>query len=260
MTAPDATRSRSPVLEVRDLSYAYEEGQIALAGITLEIADGERVGLVGPNGAGKSTLLLSLVGLLGATGTVVVDGVTLSRKTTREVRAKVGLVFQDPDDQLFMPTVGEDVAFGPRQMGLDEDEVRERVRAALAAVGLEGFEERVPYRLSGGERRAASLATVLSMRPRLLALDEPTNGLDPRARRRVLGLLCSRSDACLLATHDLESVLELCSRVVLLDEGRVVAEGAPRTVLADAELLRAHGLEVPLSIRLARPDGAQPDA
>jgi cobalt/nickel transport system ATP-binding protein len=170
----------SCLLEIDDLSYTYPGGPEALRGITLHLRDGARVALVGPNGAGKSTLLLALVGILPASGTVRVGGVTLGRDTLREVRSRIGLVFQDPNDQLFMPTVDEDVAFGPAQLGLPPDEVRRRTGEALRAVGLEGLGGRSPHPLSGGERRAASLATVLPMEPHVLALDEPTTGLDPR--------------------------------------------------------------------------------
>jgi len=239
-----------PRIEFRDVSFAYHDAHSALEGVALSVAEGERVALVGPNGAGKSTLLLCLIGILDAKGEVTVGGTRLTRATRREVRRRVGLVFQDPDDQLFMPTIAEDVAFGPAQMGLTRAEIDARVSEALAAVGLEGLGDRAPHHLSGGEKRAASLATVLSMAPDVLALDEPTDGLDPRARRRVMELLRSLDRTCLIATHDLEMVLELCSRVVVMDGGRVVAEGAAREVLADEALMEAHGLEVPLSIRL----------
>jgi cobalt/nickel transport system ATP-binding protein len=238
------------LIRLRDVSFAYHDSAPALSGVSLTVAEGERVALVGPNGAGKSTLLLSLVGILDARGEVTVGGTTLSRKTLREVRRRVGLVFQDPDDQLFMPTIGEDIAFGPAQLGLAREEIDARVSEALAAVGMTGLGDRSPHHLSGGEKRAASLATVLSMRPDALALDEPTNGLDPRARRRVIALLKSLDRACLVATHDLEMVLELCSRAVVMDGGRVIADGAAREVLSDEALMDAHGLEVPLSIRL----------
>ncbi len=203
-----------------------------------------------PDGAGKSTLLLALIGVLRAKGTIRVGEVILSRSTLREVRRLVGLVFQDPDDQLFMPTIAEDLAFGPAQMGLARPELDARVEEALTSVGLAGLGGRAPHHLSGGEKRAASLATVLSMGPEILALDEPTTGLDPRSRRRVIKLLRRLGGTCLIATHDLEAVLDLCERAVLLDAGRVVADGPVREVFSDAPLMEAHGLEVPLSIRL----------
>jgi energy-coupling factor transporter ATP-binding protein EcfA2 len=178
-----------------------------------------------------------------------VGGVTLGRDTLREVRRRIGLVFQDPNDQLFMPTVAEDVAFGPAQLGLPREELDRRVEEALAAVGLAGVGPRSPHHLSGGERRAASLATVLPMEPHVLALDEPTTGLDPRSRRRAIGLLRGLGRTLLVATHDLEMALELCGRAVVLDGGAVAADGEARAILGDAALLEAHGLEVPPSLR-----------
>ena len=242
--------SGTPAIELEDLRFAYGDGREAIAGVSCRVEGGERVALVGPNGAGKSTLLLLLVGVLRGEGTIRVGGEVLSRSTLREIRRMVGLVFQDPDDQLFMPTIAEDVAFGPAQTGLTRDELDKRVEEALESVGMAGFGSREPHHLSGGEKRAASLATVLSMRPDVLALDEPTTGLDPRSRRRVIGLLKRREQAMLVATHDLEMVLELCGRVVLLDEGKVVTDGPTREVLRDQALMEAHGLEVPLSIKL----------
>ena len=239
----------SCMLEIDDLSYTYPGGPEALRGVTLHVRAGGRVALVGPNGAGKSTLILALVGILPASGTVRVGGVTLGRDTLREVRRRIGLVFQDPNDQLFMPTVEEDVAFGPAQMGLPHDELHRRVDSALGSVGLAGLGGRSPHHLSGGERRAASLATVLPMEPHVLALDEPTTGLDPRARRRAVGLLRDLGRTLLVATHDLEMALELCDRAVVMDGGAIVADGAPRDLFADAALMEAHGLEVPGSLR-----------
>ena len=238
-----------PLIEMEGVRHAYHDGLEALRGIDLRIEAGERVALVGPNGAGKSTLLLALAGLLPAQGTIRVGGVTLGRSTLREIRRKIGLVFQDPHDQLFMPTVEEDVAFGPSQLGLPREEVDRRVREALASVGLEGLGGRAPHHLSGGERRAAALATVLPLEPEALALDEPTGELDPRSRRRVIGLLRGLARTCLVATHDLEMALELCGRAVLIDGGRIAADGPPRTLLADAALMEAHGLEVPASLK-----------
>ena len=237
-----------PAVEIEDLRFSYPDGREALAGVSLSVSKGERVALVGPNGAGKSTLLLCLTGILRGTGSVRVAGVTLSRRTLREVRSRVGLVFQDPEDQLFMPTVAEDVAFGPSQTGLARAEVDSRVAGALRAVGLDGFGGRSPHHLSLGEKRACALATVLSMDPEVLALDEPTSGLDPRSRRRAIRLLASLGKTCLVATHDLEMALDLCPRVAVLDSGRVVADGDSARVLSDATLMEAHGLEVPGSI------------
>ena len=251
--------TREPALHITDLRYSYEGGRRALAGVSLTIQPGEAVALVGPNGAGKSTLVLHLNGILMGQGSVRVAGVELSSRTVHEVRRKVGVVFQDPDDQLFMPTVFDDVAFGPLNMGLSEAEVRLRVTEALSQTGLAGFEERAPHHLSGGEKRAVSLATILGMQPEILVLDEPTSGLDPRGRRRVIELLKPLSQTRLVVSHDLELVLELCARVVMMDAGVIVADGPAREVLADAPLLAQHGLEVPLSLKLRRlgADGAE---
>lgn len=229
-----------------DLRYAYPDGTEALRGVTLTIASGETVGLLGPNGAGKSTLLLHLNGLLGEGASVHIDGLPLSRANLAEVRARVGLVFQDPDDQLFMPTVLDDVAFGPRSHGIDETEVRERAAEALRTVGMAGSETKAPHHLSVGQKKRVALATVLVLDCSVLVLDEPTAGLDPRGRRQIVDLLRTLPQTKILATHDMALAWELCERVVVLDEGGVVVDGATDVVLADEELLGAHGLELPV--------------
>jgi cobalt/nickel transport system ATP-binding protein len=229
---------------VRDVVYVYPDGTRALDGVSFSVGEGERVGLVGPNGAGKSTLLWVLSGLLRpASGEVRWRGRTLDEAGRRRLRARVGLVFQDPDDQLFSPTVWEDVAFGPVQAGLPDAEVSRRVGAALAKVGMSHAKDRPPHHLSEGEKKRVAVATVLAMEPELWLLDEPTAGLDPRARRQLVSLLRELPGAQVVATHDLRLVAELCSRAVVLDGGRVVAEGPARTLLRDAELLDRHGLE-----------------
>ena len=237
-----------PSLELVDVRYRYHAGAEALRGVTFSVAAGERVGLVGPNGAGKSTLLLAIAGFLAAEGRIRVAGHTLNRSTARDVRRHLGIVFQDPDDQLFMPRVGEDVAFGPATMGLAPEEVRARTAEALEAVGLAGFEDRSPYHLSQGEKQRAALATVLAMRPQILALDEPTAGLDPRARRRLIALLQNLATTMLVVGHDLDLILDVCGRAVLLDRGQVAADGPAARMLRDARLLESHGLELPLSV------------
>ncbi len=231
-------------IEVQALQFAYPDGHTALRGVDLSIAPGEKVALVGPNGAGKSTLMLHLNGLLQAgAGAVSVCGLSIRAETLGQVRAAVGLVFQDPDDQLFSPTVFEDVAFGPLHMGLAEAEVRARVERALAAVGMGAYAQRVSHHLSVGEKKRIAIATVLSMSPEILVLDEPSAGLDPRARRGLIRLLSELPQTMLVSTHDLRLVAEVFPRTVIMDQGRVVADGPTARLLGDPALLDAHGLE-----------------
>jgi cobalt/nickel transport system ATP-binding protein len=244
-------------IEVRDLRYRYGEGTPALGGVSFSVAEGECVGLIGPNGAGKSTLLLHLNGLLPETWneepSVFVGGRAVGPETLHEVRRKVGLLFQDPNDQLFCPTVFEDVAFGPQQYGLGEPEIRERVAKALAQVGLPGFEKRAPHHLSVGEKRRVCLAGVLACDPSILALDEPTTSLDPKGRRELKELLRTIPFAKLIATHDLETVVELCTRVIVLDGGIVAAEGPTVDLLSNEDLMQRHSLERPHILRHLHP-------
>jgi cobalt/nickel transport system ATP-binding protein len=233
-------------IEIRHLHFRYPDGFEALKGIDLSVAAGEKVAVVGPNGAGKSTLLLQLNGIFEPThGTIQVGDVVVDRSTVRRVRALVGLVFQDPDDQLFSPTVFEDVAFGPLHMGVPEDEIHDRVERALAAVGMAGFERRTPHRLSLGQRKRVALATVLSMDPEVLVFDEPSAGLDPRGRREVIAILRDLPQTVLASTHDMRLVAEVFPRVIVIDGGAIVADGPSDSILADDELLEAHGLERP---------------
>ena len=233
-------------LTIEDLRYAYPDGHEALSGVDLVIEQGERVALLGPNGAGKTTLAMHLNGIRTATsGTIAVVGMELGDDTVSEIRRKVGLVFQDPDDQLFMPKVGEDVAFGPANLGLRGEELDGRVTTALAAVGGSDLRDRVPHHLSGGERRRAAIATVLAMEPDLLVLDEPTSGLDPAGRRELIELLASLDVTQLVITHDLPLALELCGRAIIMDGGQIVASGATGDILADETLLARHRLELP---------------
>ena len=235
-----------PILQVLQVSYRYPDGRLALDSISLAVEPGERVALIGPNGAGKSTLLLHLNGTLRATsGAVRVGGLAVTESALGRIRADVGLVFQSPDDQLFSPRVYDDVAFGPLHMGCQPDEVRTRVESALAQVGMSAYAEQNPYHLSIGQKKRVALATVLSMSPRLLVLDEPSAGLDPRARRDLIALLGGMTPAMLVASHDMRLVEALCRRVVILDEGRLIADGPAETILSDRALLEAHGLEVP---------------
>ena len=244
------------IVEVRDLIYAYPDGTEALKGVSLRIEHGSAVALVGANGAGKSTLLLHLNGYLQTTrGEVTIGDTVVTRETAVLARRAVGLVFQDPDDQLFMPTVAEDVAFGPLNAGLPPEQVERRVAAALDRVGMTHVRERPPYRLSAGEKRAVAIATVLAMSPDILVMDEPSANLDPRARRRLIELLLSFEHTRIIATHDLELVVEVCSRVIVLDGGKVVADGPARDILNDETLMLAHGLERPHSLRHMHPHG-----
>ena len=246
MTEATATPGR---IEVSHLHYTYPDGTEALRGIELVVEPGEKVALVGPNGAGKSTFLLHLNGILGGGhGSVVIDGTTVEPATVRHVRAMVGLVFQDPDDQLFSPTVREDVAFGPVHMGVPEPEQHHRIERALAAVGMSGFEARVPHHLSLGQRKRIAVATVLSMDPGVLVFDEPTAGLDPRGRRGLMALMASRPETLLVSTHDLAMVAETLPRTVILDDGAVVADGLSAELLREEALLEAHGLESPFRL------------
>jgi len=233
-------------IEIEHLHFIYPDGFEALRGIDLRIGAGEKVALVGPNGAGKSTLILHLNGILAPShGLVRVAGEVVDRESVRRVRASVGLVFQDPDDQLFSPTVYEDVAFGPLHMGVPDDEIHERVERALAAVGMIGTERRMPHRLSLGQRKRVAIATVLSMDPGIVVLDEPTSGLDPRGRRELIRLLSDMSQTMIVSTHDMRLVAEIFPRTLVMDEGRLVRDGPTDDLLADNRLLEAHGLEAP---------------
>ena len=244
-------------LEIRALSYGYPDGTAALRNVSFSMGEGERVGLIGPNGAGKSTLLLHLNGILpehpSSAPPVHVFGTPVTEPHLIPIRAQVGLLFQDPDDQLFCPTVWEDVAFGPQQLGLSGAKLSDRVTQSLAQVGLRGYDERLPHHLSRGEKRRVCLAGLLACEARLLALDEPSSDLDPRGRRELKELLRSLPVAQLIATHDLELVVEICPRVIVLDQGAVVAEGQTASILNDESLMLAHGLERPHILRHLHP-------
>lgn len=239
----------TPALDVRGLAYAYPDGHQALFGVDLTIGRGERVALLGPNGAGKTTLVLHLNGILrGGAGTVRVGGMEVDgddKDALREIRRRVGIVFQDPDDQLFMPTVRDDVAFGPANLGLRGDALDARVADALHAVGMSDVADRPPHHLSLGQRRRVAVATVLAMEPEILVLDEPTGNLDPASRRELADILRSLDVTLLVVTHDLPYALELCDRSVLMSEGVIAADGRTWELLADDGLLREHRLELP---------------
>jgi len=238
-------------IQVRDLTFSYPDGASALSSISFDVPAGERVGLIGPNGAGKTSLFLCLSGVLKPRATMLHVGSLNPRDPVerRRLPTQVGIVFQNSDDQIFNATVFDDVAFGPLNLALPPDEVRKRVAEALQRVGLAGMEERMPFHLSGGEKRRVALAGVLAMRPSILLLDEPSMYLDPRGRRELIQLLHALGGTRMIASHDLELILQTCTRVLLLDRGRLMADGPASTVLADGALMEAHGLEVPYSLR-----------
>ncbi len=248
------------LIEARDLGFSYPDGTEAIRGLTFRITHGESVALVGANGAGKSTLLLHLGGcLLPTRGSLRIGDLPLTAKTVPSVRRTVGMVFQDPDDQLFMPTVFDDVAFGLLNMDLPRDEVEERVDRALATVSAGHLKRRPPYRLSSGEKRAAAIATVLAMSPDILVLDEPSASLDPRNRRRLMALLRTFEHTKVIATHDLDLALEVCGRTLVMKEGQILADGPTPQILGDRELLEQAHLELPLRLQGCPVCGASAD-
>lgn len=238
------------IVQVTDIRHTYHDGTQALKGVSFRITHGESVAIVGANGAGKSTLLLHLNGYLApSAGSVRIGDIPLTRETLPEIRRTVGMVFQDPDDQLFMPTVSEDVAFGPFNLGLPHDEVDARVTRALQTVGVEHLKNKPPYRLSGGEKRRVAIASVLSMSPDILVMDEPTTGLDPFARRSLIGLMKEFRHTKIITSHDLDMVLDLCERTIVLHDGMVRADGPTMEIFGNDELLAECRLEKPLSMQ-----------
>ncbi len=234
------------IVEVKDLRHVYPDGTEALRGVSFRITHGESVAIIGANGAGKSTLLLHLNGYLATRqGTIRIGDFPLNKSTLPEIRRTVGMVFQDPDDQLFMPTVFDDVAFGPLNLGLTGAEVEERVRETLGRVGAEHLRDKPPYRLSGGEKKRVAIATVLAMSPDILVMDEPTSGLDPFARRQLMALLKDFHHTRIFTSHDLDMVLELCERTIVLHGGEVRADGPTLDIFRDETLLAACRLEKP---------------
>ncbi|MFH1901543.1 MAG: ABC transporter ATP-binding protein [Candidatus Omnitrophota bacterium] len=240
---------KSQIIKVRNLQYSYPDGTKALCGVDLDIFEGESVGLIGPNGAGKSTLLLHLNGILQGGSKVEITGLEINNKNLNFIRSKVGLVFQDPEDQLFMPTVFDDVAFGPINLDLKLEEVRGRVKKALQEIGMLDLAERVTHHLSFGEKKRISIATVLSMNPEILVLDEPSSNLDPKSRKDLIELLKKFNHTKIIAGHDLELILDTCGRVIVLDKGRIVTNGDSKEVLSNRSLMESHGLGVPLSLK-----------
>ena len=233
------------IVKVSGLHFSYPDGHVALRGISLTLCAGDKVALVGPNGAGKSTLMLQLNGILNGRGEIEIGGMRLTRGNLPVIRAMVGLVFQNPDDQLFSPTVFEDVAFGPLHMGLPEAEVFARVDSALESVRMSGYRDRLSHHLSVGEKKRIAIATVLSMNPSILILDEPSAGLDPRARRTLINLLRDLPITMLVSTHDMRLVEELFPRTIVMDDGQIVADGMTKEILEDEKFLNEHGLEKP---------------
>ena len=241
----------TPVIEIQNLGYRYPDGTVALADVDLHIHQGERVALLGPNGAGKTTLILHMNGIhQPQAGTVAVSGYPVNDDNLVDIRRRVGIVFQDPDDQLFMPTVREDVAFGPANLGLVGAELDDRVNAALAAVEVSDLADRPPNHLSFGQKRRVAIAGVMAMQPEILVLDEPTSNLDPASRKDLTGILDSLDVTQLLVTHDLLYALEICERSLIIDGGRIVADGETRGILGDSKLLAEHRLGLPVGLRI----------
>ncbi len=252
-TTPTTGAQTAPIVEVRELGFSYPDGHDVLHDVSLKIKAGERVAVLGPNGAGKTTLVLHLNGIHQIqNGSIEVGGLQVNSSNLRDIRRRVGMVFQNADDQLFMPSVREDVAFGPANLGMSTEERDRRVDDALAAVGAEHLADRSPHHLSEGEKRRAAIATVLSMNPQILVLDEPTSGFDPAGRREITELLATIGLAQLIVTHDLPFALQVCPRSIILSDGRIVADGATHELLADTELLAAHRLELPYGFDPAR--------
>ena len=232
------------MIEIKNLNVIYPDGTKAIEQLSFTVADGESVALIGANGAGKTSLLLAIAGVMTPNaGEICVDGIKIRKETINEIRRKIGMVFQNPDDQLFMPMIYDDVAFGPRNFGLSEAEVAAKVEAALKALSIEHLRDRSPLKLSGGEKRAAAIATVLSMEPTALLFDEPTAFLDPKSRRNLISVLSRLDQSKLIATHDLTFAEEACSRAIILEKGRIFADGAPRALLRDDKLMENCGLE-----------------
>ena len=245
MQASRSQNTESSALQIENLSFAYPDGHQALRDISLTVRSGEKVALVGPNGAGKSTLMLHLNGILSGEGRIRINGLPVERSTLPEIRACLGMVFQNPDDQLFSPTVFDDVAFGPLHMGCPKEEISRRVDDALAMVHMSGYTQRLSHHLSVGEKKRISIATVLSMQPSILVLDEPTAGLDPRARRGLIQLLDQLPLTMLVSTHDMRLVAQLFPRTIIMDNGTIAADGPTRSILNNEALIEAHGLELP---------------
>ncbi|GAB4483991.1 MAG: ABC transporter ATP-binding protein [Thermodesulfovibrionales bacterium] len=250
------------IVDFRDVAFSYPDGTEALRGVTFRISHGESVGIIGANGAGKSTLLMHMNGyLLPSTGSVTVGDFQITKKTRQEIRKKVGMVFQNPDDQLFMPTVLDDVAFGPLNLGLTRDAAATRAEEALQIVGALGLKDKPPHHLSGGQKSAVAIATVMAMQPDILVMDEPAANLDPKSRRSLINLLNTFTHSKIVASHDLDLVLDVCRRCIVIKEGRVAADGPAGEILSNRQLLEENNLELPLSLqtRDLKPGGRMDD-
>jgi len=237
------------VLEIKNYSYSYTDGTVALKNINLSIRHGEKVVLIGPNGAGKSTLLLAMAGFVHGTGQVYVDGLEVNKKNIKQIRRVISCCVENPDDQLFMPTLYEDIAFGPLNLQLEPEAVRARVEQSLRTVGLLEVADKPPHHLSAGQKRAAAIATVLSMSPKIITLDEPNNSLDARSRNNITGIIKELSQAVVIATCDMNFAADFAERVILIDEGQKAADGDSRRIMSDEKLMTSHGLEVPWKYR-----------
>jgi cobalt/nickel transport system ATP-binding protein len=249
------------IIEFKDVRFRYPDGTEALKGVSFRITHGESVGIVGANGAGKSTLLLHMNGyLLPSSGDVTIGEAPLRKETRPEIRRKVGVVFQNPDDQLFMPTVFDDVAFGPLNLGLPPERVRERVMEALRRVNASGLEGKPPHHLSGGQKSAVAIATVIAMEPDILVMDEPAASLDPKSRRDVIRLLNTFTHSKIVASHDLDLILDVCKRCLVIRDGAIVADGPAQDILSDAGLLAENNLELPLTLQGRRRHATVPES
>lgn len=232
-------------IEIDNFTYKYPDGTAALSDITLSVEHSERLVLIGPNGAGKSTLLLAIAGFVKGTGKVLIDGLEINKANLKKIRTCLGCCLENPDDQLFMPTLFDDIAFGPLNMGLESEQVRARVADALQTVGLAELSDKAPHHLSAGQKRAAAIATILSMAPKIITLDEPDGSLDPRNRDNLVKLLKALPQTLIIATCNMSFAAALADRAVLLDKGRIIAAGDAKDIMSDSQLMAEHGLEVP---------------
>ena len=237
-------KTMSKAIEIENFTYRYPDGTPALSDISLSVEHGGKLALIGPNGAGKSTLLLAMAGFAKGTGKVLVDGLEVKSKNLKKIRTRLGCCLENPDDQLFMPTLFDDVAFGPLNMGLEPEQVKTRVAEALSTVGLADMADKAPHHLSAGQKRAAAVATILAMSPKIITLDEPDGSLDPRNRDNLMKLLKSLPQTLIIATCNMNFAAALADRAVLLDKGRIIADGEAKKIMSDVELMAEHGLEL----------------